>query len=209
MSSVSAAAVFVFWRAAGAAGRCVFLYWRAPRVGASFFVFGASRAVCARWVRRSFFFLARVACGSRALPWRRVFFSGRVCPLLALFFGALCVLRALRVRCLVLRACWLRFCDFAFSFLGWCGGPPAAPWCLRCVFRRSIFCAGRGCFFFCCGRAACAFRFCVGVRRGRSFFLRVGGLAFFGLFFFGRAFSGAPSSALCLLGVAAARAFFG
>ena len=169
--------------------RCVF-FSGARRLWALRFFFLARRGRCLRVGFAARFFSGarrvRFACSASAPR----FLSGRVCPLLALFFGALCVLRALRVRCLVPRACWLRFCGFAFSFLGWCGGPPAAPWRLRCVSRRFFFALGTGVLFFCSGRAAGAFRFCVGVRRWRSFLVRAVFLRFFGLSFFGRAFSG-------------------
>ena len=52
-----------------------FFFWRAPLVGAAFFLLGASRAVSARWVRGSFFFwrasrAVRVLCLGAAFFFR-------------------------------------------------------------------------------------------------------------------------------------------
>ena len=170
-----------------------FFFWRAPLVGASFF-FLARRGRCLRVGSAARFFSG--ARRGRFAYFASVprFLSGRVGPLLALFFGALCVLRALRVRCLVLRARWLRFCGFAFSlrFSGGAEGRPPPRGARVAFFCARFIAPGAGVFFSVAGALlARSVSFCVGVRRGRSFFLRAVVFAFFGLCFFGRAFWGA------------------
>jgi hypothetical protein len=202
-------------------------FWCAPVVGASFFVLGASRAGCARWVRGSFFFW-RASCAVRVVCLGAAFFFRARLPaagaVLRRVVRAAGAARALPCASRVLAAI-LRFRFFfsrvvrraarrpvvfslRFSAFVFLRRARAFFFLLRARrWRASFLCwrAARALVFFAGGRARV---FWVGFFRARVFGRPVVGLVpswcccgvglFLGWVFRARVL-GAPSSALCLL----------